>query len=71
MIRILGSTNLKRLALYNLGEVKPSLLTHIATSLPDLKALTIVQGDCDYPSTWVSPLVRTLSLLLLSRNLRS
>lgn len=64
MIRILGqTTSLIRLALYNLGNVKPSLFAQIAAALPSLQGLTIVQGACSYPSVWESPLVRIIPSL--------
>lgn len=69
LLDALSKTNLKRLALYQIQMAKPQLFSEIATALPQLEALTIVQGDCSGAVLWPAPLVRRrLPLPPLSRH---
>lgn len=49
---------LRRLALYQTRNPKPSLFEDLARAAPGLNALTIVAGDCQSGTEWPMPLVR-------------
>lgn len=65
LLRSLGLVpTLRRLALYHLRNVKPSLLYDIHDVAPQLEALTLVNGNTSRPSVWPGPLVSCLIVSL-------
>lgn len=58
--------SLRRLALYQAQEPKPTLVADLAQAAPQLEALTLVAGDCQEAVLWPAPLVRPLLPLFSS-----
>ncbi|BGP54417.1 hypothetical protein JCM8202_000851 [Rhodotorula sphaerocarpa] len=61
---------LRRLALYQTRNPKPSLFEDLARAAPGLNALTIVAGDCQSGTEWPMPLDAYLPVLSRFRSLR-
>ncbi|GAA6049021.1 hypothetical protein JCM3770_005443 [Rhodotorula araucariae] len=47
---------LRRLALYQVHNPKPALVADLASAAPQLRALTLVAGDCQEAVEWTAPL---------------
>ncbi|GAA5861260.1 hypothetical protein JCM8547_008536 [Rhodosporidiobolus lusitaniae] len=62
--------NLQRLALYQVLSPKPALFNDLAMAAPQLRALTVVSGDCQEAVEWPAPLHQYLPSLSLFRSLR-
>lgn len=56
LIAALAHSNVRRLALYHLRKATPLLLESIVRAMPQLEALTLVQGDTSRPVAWPASL---------------
>lgn len=57
LLESLAHTSIKRLALYHLKLVTPKFIGKIVDALPNLEALTLVQGETHSPVPWPAPFV--------------